>query len=542
MAELLSREQIAKERAFFRDLIFRTYDYKTHEPEVDRFHASDAKVKIISCPARTSKSYAGWKDVEPDIFYFAARAKLSAEQRKFIIWIVAPHYDLAKEFDYAWDDLVLAKGAKGFDYKIGQKSNSPGSGKMYIQLLFGKNPAGLEIEVWIEVKTAANDNTLQSEEVDIAVLSEAAELDERVWTKYLSTRVGRSIWPTTPKRKARWIYEQMELGRKKPELRIEDFRFTIRANPKYNCERYWLEHAKAEDRAAPGEPNVKPRDINKAPTWDNGHDCFSSETNCNAMKDPEFAEQFGGVWNFHKGTVVPLRLSDGPKGEPPHVIDFDREWFKWCDVHVSFDYGYADPSVVLFWLIGPEQVVLRRSIYEEGLVADDLVDRTQAIIREMNWGSRITRMIGDPKKPDVVEVFRRRGLPIWDIDKIAQADRKAGHLTFMNYLSINRKTGEPFMLIHADNPRVIREFEELTYKEDAKDLYATGAFARDCRDDAYDATRYFVQSNPPVSLKQDTRTLAHSDFDRVRRSILNHRRRIPRTPTVGSAGIAGVGL
>lgn len=542
MTEILSREQIAKEREFFRDLAFQAFNYLPQEPEVARFHASDALVKIASSPARTSKSFSGWKDALPDIFYFVARAKRSSDQRKFIIWIVAPHYSLAKEFDYAWDDLVLAHRSKGFDYKIGQKSNSPATGKMSIQLFFGKNAAGLDIEVLIEVKTAANDDTLQSEEVDIAILSEAAELDEKVWTKYLSTRTKRSIWPTTPKRKARWIYDLMLLGRSKPNLRIEDFRFTVRANPKFNNERYWLEHAKAEDRAAPGEPNVLPTDINKPPSFENGHDCFDPASGCSAMKDPEFAEQFGGAWNFHKGTVVPLRTKEGPKGEPSHVIDFHKAWFDWSDVHVSFDYGYADPSVVLFWLVGPEQVVLRRSIYEEGLVPDDLVDQVQSIIKEMGWTNRVTRMLGDPKKPDVVEVFRRRGLPIWDIDKHAQADRKAGHLAFMNYLTTNKKTGEPYMMFHSDNVKVIRELTELTYKEDAKDLYTTGAFAKGVRDDAYDAIRYFVQSGPPVKMSEAIPQIAHSDFDKMRRMIVRHRRRMPRTVTVGSAGLAGVGL
>lgn len=537
----------AEERAFFRDWLYApgVFDYRTHEPEVDRFHASEAKVKIISCPARTSKSYAGWKDVLPDIFYFVARAmKGDTDQRRFIIWIVAPNYVLAKEFDYAWEDLVLARKRLGFDYRLGTKVNSPGSGKMAIQMFFGENAAGQEIEVWIEVKSAENEKVLQSEEVDVAILSEAARLPETVWTKYLSTRVGRSVWPTTPDRSAMWIYKEIERGKAHPELRIENFQFTPRANPKYKYDRYWIEHAKAEERVEVGKGITVPPDVNRAPGIDNGHDCFDPESGCRAMKDAAFAEQFGGEWTFHRGMVVPLRTKVSAKGDPAHVIHDDRPWFEWCDVHVAFDYGYADPSVVGFWLIGPEQVVLRRSIYETGLTPDDLADRVKSVMHEMKWDGRVRRMIGDPKKPDVVEVFRRRGLPIWDIDKHAQADRKAGHLTLMNFFATNRKTGEPHLLVHADCAEVIDEWSSLRYKDDVGDPYATGAFSKDSRDDAYDMARYFVQSGPPVALREDLPTLDRTAFSDARRMVLKNKANAARRklPTVRSSGMASVGL
>ena len=114
-----SAEQVARERAHFREAIHKRYGYRTHEPIVDAFHASDAKTKIISCPARTSQSYAGWKDVLPDVFYHGAKAALRDDDGNLMypdlqtmrIWIVAPNYDLAKEFDYAWEDLIERREA-----------------------------------------------------------------------------------------------------------------------------------------------------------------------------------------------------------------------------------------------------------------------------------------------------------------------------------------------------------------------------------------------------------------------------------------------
>ena len=205
------------------------------------------------------------------------------------------------------------------------------------------------------------------------------------------------------------------------------------------------------------------------------------------------------------------------------------------------DYGYADPSVVLFWLVGPKQVALRRSIYERGLTPDDLAADVKRIIQEMDWEHRVTRFVGDPKKPEVVEVFRRRGLPVWDQDKLAQADRKAGHLELMNFLATNPATGEPYMLIHRDNPEVLEEWATLRYNDRVRDPNSQSAFVG--RDDAYDAARYFVMSHPPVEKTERVVKLEATDFNRLRRTILKGQRK--RQPTVGrlaGGGLASAGL
>ena len=534
-----------EERAYFRDLIHRAYGYEVHDPEVARFHASMAKTKIASSPARTSKSYAGWKDVLPDVFYHGARAQREPDIETQRIWIVAPNYDLAKEFDYAWEDLVERREVLGFDYEIKKASKTPAQGNMLIHLHWGKNSHGQDVDTIITVKTAANEKTLQSEEIDIAILSEAARLPEIVWSKYLSTRVGRSVWPTTPDIEASWIYKEIERGKLNPGLKIESFQFTPKANPRYNYERYWIEHQKAELRSNPSAELTMPRDDKTVPSADNGHDCFDPLVECGAMKDSGFAEQFGGLWTFHRGRVVPIRTSVSPRGEPSHIVQTDQEWYKWCDVHVAFDYGYTDPAVAGFWLVGPQQVVLRRSIYERGLTPDDFAERVDRILSENEWKGRVTRYVGDPKKPEVCETFRRRGLPIWDMDKNAQADRKAGHLELMNFLATNPNTGEPFMMIHACNLEVIEEWSTLRYNDKVRDPTATSALIG--RDDAYDMSRYFVQSHPPVDKVERVITLSGSTFEQTRRTILKTRKRRERTVLrygttgpIGSSGLVGL--
>ena len=553
---LLPADQVAEERAYFRDVIHRTYGYETHEGAVDMFHASNATTKIVSCPARTSKSYAAVYDVLPDIFYHGAKVASDPDIQTLRVWIVAPNYDLAKEFDYFWEALIERRKALGFDYEVKKSAKSPGQGNMVIHLGWGKNAKGQDVDVIITVRSAANEKTLQSEEVDIAILSEAARLEEQVWTKYLSTRVGRSIWPTTPDTEAMWIWEEIQRAEKDPKLKIEHFQFTPRANPTFKYDRYWVEHQKAETRVRDypdgltpqqiASDNILPLDEFAPPDQDNGHDCFDPLVECLAMKDAGFAEQFGGLWTFHRGRVVPIRERISDKGEPAHVIHEDREWFKWCDIHLAFDYGYADPAVVGFWLIGPHQVVLRKSIYERGLTPDALVQRVHNIIDANEWNGRITRHIGDPKKPEVCQVFRDHGLPIFDMNKKAQADRKAGHLELMNFLATNPLTGEPNMLIHRDNQEVLREWKSLRYKDKIKNPDdSSGALVG--RDDGYDMARYFVMSHPPVEVSNQLVRLDHTDFADLRHSVINHaaKRKRRNQRTVGrshSSGTAMAGL
>lgn len=516
-------------RVEFRQMIWEAYGYETHEPAVQRFHDSDANAKIVSCPARTSKSYAGWKDVLPDIHYHGALLYSGVQVETQIVWIVAPNFDLAKEFDYAWEDLVERREALGFDYQLVRSTKSPGQGNMVIQIRWGKNLKGQDVDTIVVVKSAANEKSLQSEEVDIAILSEAARLDEVVWSKYLSTRVGRSVWPTTPDIAAAWIYREIERGKKNPSLGIENFQFTPRANPHYNYKRYWIEHQKAELRVNSQALLTLPADENAAPSDQNGHDCFNPLTDCSAMRDLGFAEQFGGQWTFQRGRVVPLRTTPSPTGDPSHIVETELPWFDYADVHVAMDYGYTDPAVIGFWLVGPHQVVLRRSVYERGLTPDQLVDRYDTIVKEMKWKGRITRIVGDPKKPEIAQTFRLRGLPIWDVNKGAQADRKAGHLELMNFLSTNPHTGQPYMLIHQDNPEVIDEFSTLRYNEKVRDPNAPSALIG--RDDAYDMSRYFVMTRPPVEMNEAPK-LERTDFDKMRQTILRQKNRKP-TRTVG---------
>lgn len=516
-----------------RRVVWDAYGYKTHEPAVDAFHRSSARTKIISCPARTSKSYAGEKDILPDVLLVGAQLEADPTTRSQRGWIVCPNFSLAKEFDYFWRDLVEVRAKVGFPYRLNRHKNNPQQGDMEIALDWGKNAMGEDVQSIIQCRSATNPKSLQSEQLDWVILSEAARLEETVWTKYLSTRFGRSVWPTTPDITAAWIFDLIRQGEENPRLGIEHFGFTGRANPEYNWPNYWTEHQRAELNQT-NLISTLPIDEFACPSGSNGHDCFDDTVGCKAMADDAFAEQFGGKWVFHRGRIVPLREKTGDNGQPAHVIGHDLSWFRHADLHVSFDYGYSDGTAILFWLVGPRQIVLRKSIYEKGLVPDDVVTRVLKMVRwfEDTYDSpgMLRRLVGDPQKPEVAELFRRRGLSIWDIEPVAQRDRKAGHLELMNYLQTDPATGEPGMLVHEDNVEVIKEWRTLRRNENVRS--EDSATAVTGADHAYDASRYFVMTRPIAPQRQSIQKMTQFEQYRLKNVA---RQRKQQVATVRSA-------
>ncbi len=536
-----SPEDSARWEQEARQAVWDAYEYETQEEAVNVFHASRARTKIVSCPARTSKSYASWKDVLPDILLHGARVAFDPDVKTQIGWIVAPNYVLAKEFDYAWTDLVENASRAGFNFNIDRKSNNVTQGDMQIVINWGKNLKGDVVRDIITVKSATNINVLQSEEVDWAILSEAARLPQLVWTKFLSTRVGRSIWPTTPDIQAVWIWDEIQKS-SNPALEIASFNFTGKANPGYDWNRYWLEHMKTEmdcvfididDEASDDEYDkayddaeskfvVRPIDMKAPPSAENGHDCFDDTTECRSMKADGFAEQFGGKWVFHRGRVVPLRETEGANGQPPHVIDFDLDWYEYARMDVSFDYGYSDGTCIGFWFIGGSQVVLYDSVYETEMTPDDVASEVMSKIQKIalkfnrDPKSLVRRYVGDPQQPAVEEQFRRRGIPIWPVDKLMQRSRKAGHLELMNLLKADPATGELGMLVHKRNREVIKEWSTLRRNDKVGEDAPSSLIGRD---HAYDMARYFVMTKP-ISRDLISRRHKKSDFEVARQRIL----------------------
>jgi hypothetical protein len=478
--------------AFTKPNVFALIGYAPQSEEVAAFHSSTARTLIPAAPARTSKSYSAAKEVVFDAFpefdlidgkvYF--RRDASGDR---YIWLVGPDYKTLKEWDYVYEDLVTKRRRHGFDrfYKVKAKSNSPQQGNLRITLEFGRDINGEPVLVHILGKSATNPESLQGEQVYLAVLSEAAEMDGKILSRYLGTRCRRVILPTTPKLSADWLRRLIEEGAEHKELSIDSFTFTPAANPLYDWDLYWIEHQKAESRTH-GRITTPPY----------GHECFKNLSQCPAASDPWFSEQFQGQWTGADERLLPFGKS--------HVIDVLPEWAR-PDNHpryvASCDFGYSDACVALFWAVGPrEQYVLLSEIYERQVVITEFVRKIHE--RSYALGIRPEYYVGDPNEPQIARLLRERGLPVWSSDKHAMKDRAAGYTAFVDALSTDPELMNPRLLVLSDKaghpfgcPKTINEWRMLIRKDGtAAREWSTGAVIGE--DHAADATRYFLQTRP----------------------------------------------
>lgn len=532
---------LPQQKLFLFDLV----GYEWHDNEVMRFHADPARIKIASSPARTSKSFATAHDALLDSDPHRGRGIFDpginpihgiasnpfAESQN--IWIIAPNFDLAKEYDYLWQLLKIRYRALGLHelYDIGTAENQPKQGRMQLEMIWKqRRKDGGQVRTVITVKTAANEQSLQSEQVALCILSEAARLQSKVWRKYLSTRSERAIWATTPGQEAIWIYNELERAKQYPHLGVRGFQFHPYANPRYHYSIYWEEHQKAESRML-GRIETVPADISQRPAVNNGHNCFDPSVMCAAAMESDFAEQYLGQWTFARNRVVPIRVKEGLRGEPSHLIDFDPEWMQHAKVYVAYDYGFSDAAVCGFWFVAPSgHVILRRCIYERCMTTPELVKKTR---EEWDWCRRKFHIdrpradvyLGDPRKPEVAAQLAQAGISIAELNKNRMADRQASHRALMDLLAIDPATGMPWLRVHTDCSAVINEWQELRRDENVRNEDAPSALKG--ADHAYDMARYFAGSGPrPFS------QAVERPFRSVKQRILLNKKRIRTVPPV----------
>jgi hypothetical protein len=377
-------------------------------------------------------------------------------------WIVGTDYNTVKEWDYAWSDLI----DNGLIESMGGRvengtTNSPNQGNMKIIANFGRDPEGRIVRTILQAKSASNERSLQGEAVVDGLLSEAAEHESRIYTKYLKTRCHRIILPTTPKRRAIWIYELIQKGEDDPALKIDSFRFSPKCNPTYDWGRFKEAQLLAESRQGPGM----------------------------AHEDPEFAEQFLGLWVFEGGKVLPFRWMDMEDGRPSHVVDEAPEQIDWAEWFVATDYGYDHAAVAHWWAKMPDgRLHIARELYERGLNTSAFVDEIRRITASM--GVRPAYYVGDPRRPEVADLMAQKGLPIYPRDAKLMKERAGSHAALVEVMSVDPATNMcRFSISRTGCPRTINEWKNLRRKDGwTGDEYAAAALVG--RDDAYDAARY----------------------------------------------------
>ena len=454
--------QINAQHVIPKGVLFELMGYKAYAPEVVAFHSSDAPVRIVSAPARTSKSYSAAAEI-------IALTFVTVPRTNSLTWIIGPDYQTNKEFQYVFETLVDRKQELFPDaHSISRAVNNPGNGAMEIILEWPRiKPTDRICRAIYQGKSASNEKSLQGEEATVACLSEAAELQHQIWSKYISTRYWRALLPTTPKPKAEWIREMSEEGEKDTSLGIESFVFPKEANPYYNFDR----HERERKRAASRSPTGRPED------------------------DPYYAEQFLGQWVYYTGLVLPFN----PKR---HVFDVNPAWLEESRIFVSCDYGYEDACVANFFAVLPSGALLIfDEVHERRLSTQAFVEKVIEKLGPLE--SRLDYATGDPQEPQVAHFMRELGLPVIAIDKKAQRDRAAGHRRIVDLLSDDLRRGHPMLFVGSNCRHTIAEWKTLHYREGHTNEYGSTSISKD--DHHFDAVRYGVMTRPEPTIKEEER-------------------------------------
>jgi hypothetical protein len=422
--------------------------------EVSDFHLSEARIRITSAPARTSKSLSAAADTIP--YIMPTKPLMNS-----LHWVIGTDYATNKEFAYLFEWLV--DGHERHGLRIESARNNPGNGDMLIVLDYGFNEAKTHrCRAIVKGMSANNEKAMQGEEVTTANLSEAADHPSHILRKYLSTRCWKINLPTTPKPSAEWIRELIEDGNRDPSLGIEHFHFPKEANPHYNHERFDQEMRRADIRA---KSTIGP--------------------NSTFADDPFFAEQFLGEWVYYTGMVLPFqRVRHVLLSAPPEIANSRK--------FVSLDYGYEDGEVALFWAVLPNGIlVIFDEVYERHLTSQKFVEK---IHDKLDAAEGADYVVGDPSQPQVARIMRDAGLNVWDRDKNAMRDRAAGFTRLRDLLTEGPVEGYPGIYVTANCKKTIAEWGVLRFREGCRNEFANGSFIG--ADHAADAARYFVMTRP----------------------------------------------
>lgn len=435
-------EKVLVDKAHLFDML----GYRPSEPAC-LAHASTAKIRVFSGGARAGKSLWAGHEMTPIV--------LSPNTRQ---WIVAPDYELGKnEFEYVLEFIETDEIRKQWApmLKGGKIRNNPKNGDMILTLKWGD--AG---DSFIKVKSATRKEGLLGEQLDLVCVVEASQIPEVVWSRYLQMRLtnrrGIAIFPSSPDGTG-WYDKLYRQG-----IHGTDGVFAINADSRMN-------------------PTLSLEEI---AFW----------THPDRMSDEDFEEQVRGRGTPPHGRVY--------KSFDPvmHVHQWDRRWPlpEWPRGR-AFDFGYADPYVILWIAKHGEAFYVYREFYKQHQLTNDVV---RHIAEVEGWrvetdeeeklsvlGDRGREQMSLPSVADWDAAeradLRTRGIQT----RKAKKDILPGIRSVAEYLRV-LGNGRPRLYISPDCPNLIRELETYEWGPD-------GNPKANQSDHAVDALRYFMHTVAP---------------------------------------------
>jgi len=188
--------------------VFSEIGYEPHIVQ-QRIHRriQDKRFRVVCAGRRTGKSTFGGHELT----IRALQAKMRYNElepfgRRSEHWIVGPEYsDAEKEFRVLWNDLTTLEVPLDHPGSY----NDPNGGNMHVSLWGGR--------FQVHAKSAKYPGTLVGEALEGVILAEAAKLKPSVWTKYIRPTLadykGWAIFSSTPEGK-NWFYEQWQRGQR----------------------------------------------------------------------------------------------------------------------------------------------------------------------------------------------------------------------------------------------------------------------------------------------------------------------------------------
>jgi hypothetical protein len=285
---------------------FEHIGYKPHAGQRP-VHESKARFKVHFAGSRMGKSLCAARDVEPMILMYNKRG-----------WIVAPTYELGeKEFRYIWQDLIVRGGMP-----TERANNNVQTRDLHIRFLWGSE---------VKVKSADRPDSLLGEEVDWMIVAEAAQMSPMVWERYLrprlTSRMGRAIFPTTPKG-YNWVYDLWLRGGDSRFPEWESWQFPTAINP-----------------------HVAPEEIAEAQR---------------TLAPEVFREQYLGEPTSFAGLVY--RNFDRDLNVIEH--EYRDDWPTYCAV----DFGYRMPAVLWIQEDAEGRAIIFDEFVEDNVPIEHLVD------------------------------------------------------------------------------------------------------------------------------------------------------------------------
>lgn len=418
-------------------------DYHPH-PGQRKFHASQARFKVMCCGRRWGKSTSGPHDELPKMML----------KKPTLGWIVAPTYDLGeKEFRVFWEVLV---NKLQVPIDRSRTFNSLRTKDFRITTAWGSS---------VEVRSAEHPESLVGEGLDWVIMAEAAKLKLSHWEKYirptLSDKRGSAVFVSTPEG-FNWFFDLFQRGQSQQ-------------NPE------WWSY--------------------RSPTWENtvvfpgGRDDPEMLEVANTLAPEVFDQEYGAEFTSFAGRIY----SEFDEGY--HVLKnykFNPDWANF----VAFDFGFRNPFVCLNIQVDPsENVYVWDEYYERNITTPDHARRLKSLIQ---W--RVDGGYYDPSGADEAQSIRQiwDDNKEYSNSRVAGVqmnpapnDWQHGVSRVKEWLKLRptEQGDKPKLFVSDQCVNTIREFNTYRVKEQTEKMSETRDPKEEPRkkdDHAMDALRYFI--------------------------------------------------